>query len=170
MTQYLANGLALGAQIGIIGLGFWFVYRTTRALHFAHAAAILAGAYGVLAAVQWTGSPFFLAVVFGVGVGSLVGVLIELCVYAPLRRRGSSRIQIFVASLGLYLITQNTISLAFGDDPQSYYPGFGSAVVVFLGAAVTSVQIIAVLCFVGCFVVAWALLRYTVTCKQLRSE
>lgn len=148
MTQYIVNGIAAGAQIGILALGFGLIYRTTKVLHFAHAASFLVGAYGILVVRQLiANSPFPLVVFIAILLSCMFGLLVELLIYRPLRMRGSSGMQIFIASLGLYVVVQNVISWRAGDDPIAYFPGTMAKTTQILNATVTAPQMVGLALF-----------------------
>jgi len=162
MTQYVANGLAAGAQIGILALGFGLIYRTGKVLHFAHAASFLVGAYGVVLARQFmSNSPFLITVGVGVLLSCIFGLLVELLIYRPLRARGSSGIQIFIASLGIYVFVQNMISWIAGDDPIAYFPGTMTKTMHIVNAAVTVPQIVGLAVFLITLAVVFSFVSAT---------
>lgn len=170
MFQYLANGIVLGAQIGILALGFGLIYRTSRILHFAHAAIFLIGAYGALFVFRAGGNDFFfVAICAGIVLGAIIGLAIEILLYAPLRRLGSSGLQIFVASLGVYLVVLNGIALSFGNDPFSFFPGVASRVITVIGARVTLIQLLTLFCFFACILLQFFLIARTRIGMQLRA-
>ena len=88
--QLLANGIVQAAIIVLVGVGFALTYRVARFFHFAHAAVFTCSAYAVFFLKTAVGVPLPCAIILGVGVGSVLGCLMEVCVYLPLKRRGSS--------------------------------------------------------------------------------
>jgi branched-chain amino acid transport system permease protein len=119
----LLTGLAQGAMIALVALGYTMVYGILKLINFAHSEVFMMGAYAGL----------FLIGAFGVGSSPLVagalgtigamllagalGVLVERVAYAPLRSRGrgtaNSRITPLVTALGMSVLLQNLAQLLF---------------------------------------------------------
>src|SRR5262249_16628718 len=62
--------------------------------------------------------PLILAIPLAIAMASLFGVASEVFVYRHLRRLGVSSLSQLIASIGIYVIFQNCISLAFGDQSR----------------------------------------------------
>jgi len=65
------------------------------------------------------GWSFYIAIPAAIIAACLIGCLIEWFIYNPLRKKKSSAIVLLLASLGIYIVLQNLISLFFGDDTKS---------------------------------------------------
>jgi branched-chain amino acid transport system permease protein len=116
-VNIVANAFIWGAAYAAIALGFALIYKTSRFFHFAHAAVMGAGGYaGAFVLAQWNW-PWWLAVVIGGGFAALIGILLDTAVYRPIRARGASDLVMFIASMGLLVLGQNGLSMAFGDAP-----------------------------------------------------
>jgi branched-chain amino acid transport system permease protein len=157
--QLALDGLLVGSFYAMLAVSFGIIFATTRTFHFAHALTFTVGAYaGVL--VAELGLPFWAAVVVGGLAAAGFGVATDLVVYRPLRRRGASALNIFLASLGLLIAGQAVVQYLFGPNsrPLPGAPGGG----VSLGPIATGwLQIlIAVLGWCAVLAVA-AFLRFT---------
>jgi branched-chain amino acid transport system permease protein len=141
MSQLLLNIIYSAATIFVIGISFALIFSTARFFHFAHAAVITSGAYGCFAFSQWLTLPIFVSVALAIATGTGLGWCLELAVYRPMRRNGASPLTLLLASLGLYIVLQNGISMLFGDDTKviggsAVAPSFG-----ILGARITGIQL-----------------------------
>lgn len=119
LPQTVANTIVSASLIFMLASGFSLIYRVTRCFHFAHAAVFVSGAYWVFVFYRVLGMPFLISVFFAVLSATLLGVVIESVVYKPLRRKRSSSLTAMLASLGVYVVLQNLISLCFGDNIQT---------------------------------------------------
>jgi len=117
--QILINSLIAGSIYGLVALSFSLIFSTTRFFHFAHASVVSLGAYGVLWALRTLRLPFALSLVAGIFLAALLGGLMELAIYRPMRKRKASSLVLLLASLGLFVVLQNLISVIFGDATQS---------------------------------------------------
>lgn len=115
-VQLSVNGLINGSQYGLLGVSFALIISTTGRFHLAYVVSYVLTAYAASSAAEGWGFPFPLAVILGLAVGGLVGVLIERFIYRPIAQRagGSALLTIFVASLGLTIATENAIRLTWG--------------------------------------------------------
>ena len=141
MQQLIANSILAASVYALVGTGFALIYRSSHFFHFAHGLMCTAGAY--LAFIFNTQlrmslpTSFFLAV----GFSTLLGCIIEASVYRPLRRKGASSIILLLASLGIYIVGQNLISMIFGDDTKTLHPRVVEQGLQILGARITTVQL-----------------------------
>jgi len=115
LIQVVLNTLISTASIALVASGFSIIYATGRFFHFAHGAVFATAGYCVYLCTEIGGWPLGLSLPTGIAAGTGLGLLMELCVYRPLRRKRASRLVLLLSSLGLLIVLQNTISLAFGD-------------------------------------------------------
>lgn len=116
LVQLLVLGLAQGCLYAIVAVSYATIYNTTRIFHIAHGAVYTTGAYlSYFFIVSYTMPPMF-AVCLAVLLTGVLGLLIELLLYAPLERRGASSLICLLASLGCYVAIVNTIALFFGNE------------------------------------------------------
>jgi len=141
MEQLLANILFLSSTIFLVGISFSLIFSTAKFFHFAHAAIITSGAYGCYAFSELLGFPMPLSVALAIGVSIGLGWSLEWFVYKPMRRNGASPLTSLLASLGLYIVLQNVISMLFGDDTKVISDSAVTSSFSFLGAKFTVIQL-----------------------------
>jgi branched-chain amino acid transport system permease protein len=167
--QLLINGLVAGVSYGLMAVSFALIYNTTHFFHFAHGAIYTFAAYTAffLITVAHFSAP---VAVLGAAIGAAVlGGLMEICVYRPLRVRLGGPIIFLLASLGLLVTLQNCISLIFGDGIKllsgaSVREGF-----IILNARITPIQLVMLFINLGLYVLVVLGLRYTRAGKRLRA-
>jgi branched-chain amino acid transport system permease protein len=138
--QVPANILVAASAILLMAVGFVLAFNVTRFFHFAHGILFTAGAYAAFALHRAGGLPLIVSMFLGVAVTAVLGVLTELAVYRPLRGRGASAMVLLLASLGVYILLQNAISMAFGDKTQTLRSADVGQGIVICGAKMTCVQ------------------------------
>src|SRR5271157_3471279 len=140
IRQLLLNGLIAGSIYALVALGFSLIYGVCRFFHFAHAAVITCAAY-----LAWTfvhryslsmGTSCLLAIICS----ALLGIVFYVFIYDPLLRLEAGDLQLLLASLGIYVIVQNVISMSYGDQYRSLAPDVISDGVGWLGAKITGIQ------------------------------
>jgi branched-chain amino acid transport system permease protein len=151
-VQLFANGLVNGSHYALLGLAFALIFGTTRITHFAFGPVYALSAYGCWFAAAQFSAPLPLAIVAGIATGALAGVLAYLVVYRPFERKGSPPLVILIASLGLFIVLENAIGVAFGTDTK-VVPAPPSAVFLWGPLVVTGVQLaqVAMLAVTGAF-------------------
>lgn len=151
MEQLVANILYSAAMIFLVGFGFSIIFSTARFFHFAHAAIITAGAYIAFACLERLSLPFLLSILIGLVGAAALGWCLERGLYRNMRHNSATPLVLLLASLGIYIVIQNVISLAFGDDTKVIASPNISPSVCILGAYFTYVQILAVTIAVATF-------------------
>lgn len=142
MAQLFVNALIAGGSYGLIAVGFSVIYATVRFFHFSHGAVYACGAY----------IAYFFSITIGVGpwgafgcaclATMLLGVGLEAGVYRHMRKRNATDLTFLIASLGVYIILQNILSMVWGDSPKS--PRLSHVVIghEIFGARITNIQIL----------------------------
>ncbi|MEO5920646.1 MAG: branched-chain amino acid ABC transporter permease [Pseudolysinimonas sp.] len=106
LIQRIVNGASFGLMLALAAVGLTLVYGTTGISNFAHAemvtfgpvvAAALVGAT-TLALPLWIGLP--LAVILS----ALLGLLLDVVIWRPLRRKRVGVVQLMIVSIGLSLM------------------------------------------------------------------
>jgi branched-chain amino acid transport system permease protein len=139
-AQQVINGLQLGFVYALIALGYTMVYGIVRLINFAHGDVFMVGAFIGLYAIERYHLPLavvFLAAVVGC---TVLGVLIELLAYRPLRH--APKIASLITAIGVSLFLEYFTSLrqVFGPNYYSFPRPFPLAVWEFGGILVTNIQ------------------------------
>ena len=91
--QFLTTGLRLGSVYALIALGYTMVYGIIKLINFAHGDFIMVGGYTLfftIPAFMKMGLPGWTAVFIAIIVCAIVGTLVELLAYRPVRKRGNN--------------------------------------------------------------------------------
>ncbi len=168
-SQIFINGLIAGSVYALVALGFSIIYSTVRFFHFAHGAVYTAGAYFTYLLFVLYKWPLPVAVAVAVVLAALLGVAIELFVYKPIKRQRASGTILLIASLGIFIVLQNLISLFFGDDTKTIRSGEVREGLNVLGARITPVQIAIILTSLVLFAFTVVILKRSKIGKALRA-
>lgn len=130
IVSALITGLAQGAMIALVALGYTMVYGILKLINFAHSEIFMMSAFAGLFAIVALGgvdAPLFAGVggtLIAMVFAAALGVLIERIAYAPLRARGrglaNTRITPLVTALGMSVLLQNVAQLLFTARYQGY--------------------------------------------------
>lgn len=159
------TGLGLAALYFLVASGLSLIFGLMGVLNFAHGAFLTIGAYGTWWAAQnlpgagATGWGFLLAVVFGVAVGTLVAVLVELALIRPLYER---HIEQVLVTVGLSLALVALVRAIWGADPRPFpRPEFARGATSVLGANVPNDRFLLIGSAFVVLLAVLAFLRYT---------
>lgn len=142
LEQLIVNGLIAGSIYALIALGFSLIYGVCRFFHFAHGAVITCAGYLAFAFSQHLGVPLGISIAISILLCALIGMLMEWGVYRPLRAKHASNLMLLVASLGIYIVIQNTVSLIFGNDVHVLTAASQSLKIPLFEARITIIQVI----------------------------
>jgi branched-chain amino acid transport system permease protein/neutral amino acid transport system permease protein len=160
-------GLITSAVLAIAAVGFTLQFAVTDVLNLAFAAVMTAGAF-VAYWINQLGVSVWIGVAVAVAACSVLSVLLNLLVYAPFQRRGSSPITMVIVSLGVALIIEFGIQAIVGGVNVSYAMSQGSTL-RFGGLILTTVQLVIMAISVAVMAAAHVLLRYTRLGKAMRA-
>lgn len=93
----------------------------------------------------------------------------ELSVYRPLRHKGASALILLLASLGIFIVLQNVISMVFGDDIKSIRSAVVEEGINILGARITPIQIIIISISLLLLAFCFFFLKYTKIGQAMRA-
>ena len=141
ISQLVFNGIISGSVYSLIALSFALIYQTTRFFHFAHGAVYTFGAYFAYLFTIQLGINRIIAFPIACVATAILGIVLELGIYKPMRKKSATDLTLLIASLGLYVVLQNIISMAWGDDTKTMRTGEVVEGHLFLGARITDVQI-----------------------------
>lgn len=117
--SYLKDGISLGSIYAIIALGYTMVYGIAKMLNFAHGDVIMVGAFVILTAITKAGLSPALSILLAVVLCTVLGVVIEMVAYRPLRK-ASSNLAVLITAIGVSYLLQNLALLIFGADAKSF--------------------------------------------------
>jgi branched-chain amino acid transport system permease protein len=112
--QQSINGLALGSIYALIALGYTMVYGVLRFINFAHSDVMMLGAFAayflappmakVFSAQSYSGA--LAVMVLSAAICAIIGILIEILAYRPLRRR--PKLTVLITAIGVSLFIEYT--------------------------------------------------------------
>ena len=128
----LPNGIAQGAMIALVALGYTMVYGVLRLINFAHSEVLMMSAYvaylvddKLLGGFERGGTKgLILSTLVAIVAAAVLGVTIERVAYKPLRaaKGATARIAPLVTAIGVSMLLQSIAQLAFSATPQKFDP------------------------------------------------
>lgn len=135
MTQYLLQialaGLAQGSLFALTALGLVMIYNASSVVNFAHGAMGMAATYVAYVLIEQVGVPFPLAFAAALVAAFVLGVVVQMLFLG--RLRNAPLMSQVVVTLGLFMLIQGLVGLAFGYNPRRMTESISLAPVILDG-------------------------------------
>jgi branched-chain amino acid transport system permease protein len=115
--QLLFTGIGVGSIYALVALGFVLIYRATNVVNFAQGDFAMLGAFAMIVLAVDLGWPYWLSIMITLAALMVFGVLFNLGVYYPLRKRGF--LPVIISTIGASILIENSVLVAYGPAPQS---------------------------------------------------
>jgi len=177
IVQQSVNGVYLGCLYVMVALGLTLIYGVLNQINFAHADFVTLGAFTAFFtatrfATKVLGLPdtggYLLSLVAALGMGAVLGFLVNAAVFAPLRDRGDE-LRPLIATIGVSVLLENGQLALFGPIPYQFDSPFARETIR-LGRIFFSAQsALVVAVSVAAIVALYAFMRFTFVGKALRA-
>jgi branched-chain amino acid transport system permease protein len=128
LLQQLANGVMLGSTYALVAIGYALVFGVLRVLHLAHGEVFMVGAFVGVEVVLWLNVGPFVALIGGLLGAAVLGIVLELVAFRPIRMRNGSFLAPIVSSIGAGLVLQEVMTKLFGAEQIPFPEQFASKV------------------------------------------
>jgi len=157
--QLVASGAALGAVYALVGLGFVVIYRATGVINFAQAGMVALGAFLVYNATATWDLPFWLAVLVSMGLGALLGIILERFI---LRRMvGRPVYAVILVTVGILLLIEPIVTTIWKTPGTNIETPWGLEKVTIGDVSILQVDVATILLAAAVLGVFFAFFRYT---------
>ena len=170
LAQQLVNGLSLGALYALFALGFTLIFGVLGVINLSHGAIFMVGAYAGVEAVTRLGLPLWMALPFAFLVAGLFGLVIDLLVLKPLRRRNAPELIPMIATIGIGIALINTVQGIFGAQNIRFPSGtIPTETIEFAGIGVTAIEVAIILLSFAMMAALLIVIRRTQLGRALRA-
>jgi len=167
--QFFINVFLFSSFNILISLSFSIIYNLTKFFHIAHAVVITLGAYFSYALYKQIELPLWFAIPAAITGATMMGMLTEIVVYRPLRKQGVTPMSMLIASIGLYTLLQNVVSILWGDDAKTIRSGEVTVGNEIFGAYITDTQFVIMFVCLLLFCLTLFFLKFTALGKAIRA-
>jgi len=176
--NFIVLGLAQGAIIALIALGYTLVYGILRMINFAHGEVFMFGAFAAyFFSKAWEESGFLdrspvlsiaLLLVIAMVTSMTVAILLERIAYRPLRN--APRLVPLIAAIGASLFLQNTARGFFGAQNRGFgVPDVLEGTWTIFGIEVDRIQVVVLITVIVAVSVLSLFIAWTKTGKSMRA-
>ena len=131
LLQSLFSGLTVGAIYALVALGFAIIYNASRVINFAQGEFVMIGGMAAAVFVD-AGLPLPLSIVVAVGLGMLVGLLLEKLAVEP--ARGAPVVTLIIITIGASILLRGLAALVW-DKKIRPLPAFSGEAPLMIGGA-----------------------------------
>ncbi len=157
--QLFASGASLGAVYALVGLGFVVIYRATGVINFAQAGMVVLGAFLVYNATSTWDLPFWIALLVSMGLGALLGIVLERVV---LRRMiGRPVYAVILVTVGLLLLVEPVVTTIWRNPATNIENPWGLGKVTIGSVNILQVDVATVVIAATILAAFFAFFRYT---------
>jgi len=160
LAQFAVNGIVAGSVYALIALGFALIFTASRVFHFAHGGVYTFSAfagYTALVTLQLGIVAGFLAAIV---TAALIGVLINILLYEPMKAGGVSPFVAMISSFGVLIIITHVTAMIWGSNPVVLSRG-GQTTVYRFGPVYTTDAQLLIIGFAAALAIAlWIFFRH----------
>jgi branched-chain amino acid transport system permease protein len=150
--QQLINGIALGSTYALMALGYTMVYGIITLINFAHGEIYMVGAFVGLLMTSLFKVNVFVAMLVSMLCCVLLGVVVELIAYRPLRK--SSRLSALISAIGVSIFLSTLAQMVFGANAKGFPDGVFPVRQVHIGDADISTLQLLIIGVSACLMIA----------------
>ncbi|SHE77598.1 amino acid/amide ABC transporter membrane protein 1, HAAT family [Seinonella peptonophila] len=161
LAQQLLNGIALGFTYILIAVGLTMIYGVLKLLHFAHGVIYTVGAFSAMIGILYLNMNFIVAILFGMIIAGIAGVLVERLAYRPLR--GTHPITTLISGVGIAIFVESLFQAIFTSDPRGF-PATGMKVEpihITSSISLTNSKLYIIIVGLVCLLLLYAFLKWT---------
>jgi neutral amino acid transport system permease protein len=163
------NGLASGGIYALGAIGLTLVYGILKLVNFAHGDFMTLGGYVAFAVNVSAGLPLIVAFLAALAAVAALGVVLELSVWGPMRRRGAGVMQLLLLSIGLAFVIRNLILFDWTARNRSLDVDQFQAWNPFGGVIISAIQVTVIVTAAVVLILVAVMLKTTLIGKQMRA-
>ncbi len=166
ILEQVVNGLITGSMYALIAAGMTMIFGVLRAINFAHGEYYMLGTFAAWYVIERLSVDYSVAIILGVFIAAIFAAVIGRFVMQ--RLIGAPFQAGVLATIGISLILQNTVILAFGGGYKVFPGGWLEPVEIF-GLGMAQQRIVLILVAVVVFASLEWMVRATRMGKSIRA-
>jgi branched-chain amino acid transport system permease protein len=168
VAQQAINGVVLGSLYVLVALGLTLIYGVLVQINFAHADFVTIGAFSAYFFMNLAGGSYLASIAVALVVGGVLGWLINVSIFAPLRRKGGE-LPPLIATIGVSVMLENAMLAWFGPVPYAFETPYGQQVLRFAGIFLTMQSVIIIAVSASTIALLYCFMKFTLLGKALRA-
>ena len=165
----LANGLSVGSVYALMAVGYALIYSLLNFTNFAHSITVTIGAFATFFFLTYAMENLFAGILVGIIAAALLAAVIELIAYQPLLKRNARRVFLMIIGLGISVMGDNLVIIAFSGRFRIFPVNFPSQSIQLFGANIGLVDLLIFLVSMVSLLVVELIIRKTKLGLAIRS-
>lgn len=112
--QQLITGLSIGGIYALLAVGYALIYSIFDFTNFAFGSIMMLGSFTCLFAINTFHLPMWVTIIAVIAISVLASLLTDQVAYKPMRAKGSSRLTLMIAAMGVNIFITNLMTVLFG--------------------------------------------------------
>ena len=125
-----------------MAVGYALIYSLLNFTNFAHSISVTIGAFATFFFLTYAMQNLLAGIIMGVSAAALLAAFIQFAAYRPLLRRNARRVYLMIFGLGMSVIGDNLVIIAFTGRFRVYPVNFTAQSINLFGASIGLVDII----------------------------
>jgi len=169
LLTYIVYGIIKGSVFGLTGIGLALIYGIFNIINMAHGELYMLGGYVAYFCLTLFGLPPILAIIIAGVTLFFVGVILEMILIAPIRKRSSEHISSagIMSTLGMGIMLQNLALLVWG--PRYKSATFFEGSLNLGGIMISMERVFAAFFALGAVIILYYFVRKTKMGKAIRA-
>lgn len=167
--QQLVNGLSVGSVYALMAVGYALIYSLLNFTNFAHSITVTIGAFATFFFLTLAMQNLFMGILAGIIAAALLAAMIEFIAYRPLLKRNSRRVYLMIIGLGISVMGDNLIIIAFSGRFRIFPVNFPSESIQIFGANIGLVDCLIFFVSMAALLVVELIIRKTKLGLAIRS-
>jgi len=117
LLQFAVNGVVAGSVYAMIALGFALIFTASRVFHFAHGGVYTLSAFAGYTALVTLKLGLVAGFLAAIAVAAVLGVLINVLLYEPMKAGGVSPFVAMISSFGVLIVITHLTAMVWGSNP-----------------------------------------------------
>src|SRR2546423_7685507 len=168
ILQQGINGIVVGSLYVLVALGLTLIYGVLVQINFAHADFVTLGAFSAYFFMHLADGSYLASIGVALAVGAVLGWLINVAIFAPLRRKGNELLPL-IATIGVSVMLQNAMLSLFGPVPYAFETPYSQQVFRVAGTFFTAQSLIIIVVSITTIALLYGFMKFTFLGKALRA-
>ena len=140
--QQLINGLSVGCVYALMAVGYALIYSLLNFTNFAHSITVTIGAFAAFFFLTYGMQNLYAGIIVGIIAAAALAAFIQYVAYRPLLKKNARRIYLMIIGLGISIMGDNLVVIAFSGRFRIFPVNFPSEPLEIFGASIGAVDII----------------------------
>jgi neutral amino acid transport system permease protein len=163
------NGLASGSIYALGAIGLSLIYGILKLVNFAYGDYMTLGGFVAFAINVSAGLPLAVAFLGALVAVAALGIVLELVLWAPMRRKGAGILQLLLLSIGLAFVLRYSIQFIWTGEQRSLDVDQFQVWRPWDYLTITAIQLTVILTAAAVLVAVAVMLRTTIVGKSMRA-